>query len=230
MERSTKILQGLGNQYYRATYKSMGFTTDDLKRPIIGIANAWSESVPGHFNLRQVAQRVKDGIYRAGGTPVEFGVIGGCDGMGQGHDGMHFILPSRELIANSVESMAQINLFDAIVLLGSCDKIVPGMLMAAARLDIPCILLPGGPMEGGKVFDGRESDQTSSTEAYGMLSAGKITEEEYCSLEDTACPGCGSCSYLGTANTMCALSEALGMTLPDGGLVPAASARRLAIA
>ncbi len=143
---------------------------------------------------------------------------------------MHFILPSRELIANSVESMAQINLFDAIVLLGSCDKIVPGMLMAAARLDIPCILLPGGPMEGGKVFDGRESDQTSSTEAYGMLSAGKITEEEYCSLEDTACPGCGSCSYLGTANTMCALSEALGMTLPDGGLVPAASARRLAIA
>lgn len=230
MERSTKILQGLGNQYYRATYKSMGFTTGDLKRPIIGIANAWSECVPGHFNLRQVAQRVKDGIYRAGGTPVEFGVIGGCDGMGQGHDGMHFILPSRELIANSVESMTQINLFDAIVLLGSCDKIVPGMLMAAARLDIPCILLPGGPMEGGKVFDGRESDQTSSTEAYGMLSAGKITEEEYCSLEDTACPGCGSCSYLGTANTMCALSEALGMTLPDGGLIPAASARRLAIA
>ncbi len=230
MERSTRILQGLGNQYYRATYKSMGFTTDDLKRPIIGIANAWSESVPGHFNLRQVAQRVRDGVYRAGGTPVEFGVIGGCDGMGQGHDGMHFILPSRELIASSVESMAQINLFDAIVLLGSCDKIVPGMLMAAARLDIPCILLPGGPMEGGKVFDGRESDQTSSTEAYGMLSAGKITEEEYWSLEDTACPGCGSCSYLGTANTMCALSEALGMTLPDGGLVPAASARRLAIA
>lgn len=230
MERSEKILRGLSNQYYRATYKAMGFTTDDLKRPVIGIANAWSESVPGHFNLRQVAQRVKDGIYRAGGTPVEFGVIGGCDGMGQGHDGMHFILPSRELIANSIESMAQINLFDALVLLGSCDKIVPGMLMAAARLDIPCIFLPGGPMEGGKEFDGRESDQTSSTEAYGMLSAGKITEEEYCSLEDTACPGCGSCSYLGTANTMCALSEALGMALPDGGLVPAASARRLAIA
>jgi len=230
MERSEKILRGLSNQYYRATYKAMGFTTDDLKRPVIGIANAWSESVPGHFNLRQVAQRVKDGIYRAGGTPVEFGVIGGCDGMGQGHDGMHFILPSRELIANSVESMAQINLFDAIVLLGSCDKIVPGMLMAAARLDIPCIFLPGGPMEGGKEFDGRESDQTSSTEAYGMLSAGKISEQEYCSLEDTACPGCGSCSYLGTANTMCALSEALGMALPDGGLIPAASARRLAIA
>ena len=174
MHRSEKILRGIDNQYYRATYKSMGFTTEDLKRPIIGIANAWSECVPGHFNLRQVAQRVKDGIYRAGGTPVEFGVIGGCDGMAQGHDGMHYILPSREIIANSVESMAQINLFDAIVLLGSCDKIVPGLLMAAARLDIPCILLPGGPMEGGIVFDGRQSDQTSSAEAYGMLSANKI--------------------------------------------------------
>ncbi|HJB12556.1 MAG TPA: dihydroxy-acid dehydratase [Candidatus Oscillibacter excrementigallinarum] len=230
MERSEKILRGLGNQYYRATLKSMGFTTEDLKRPVIGIANAWSECVPGHYNLRQVAQRVKDGIYRAGGTPIEFGVIGGCDGMGQGHDGMHYILPSRELIANSIESMAQINLFDGLVLLGSCDKIVPGMLMAAARLDIPCIFLPGGPMEGGVEFDGRQSDQTSSTEAYGMLSAGKITEAEYVALEDTACPGCGSCSYLGTANTMCALAEALGMTLPDGGLAPATSAVRMMMA
>ena len=227
MERSKHILEGLGNQYYRATLKSMGFTTEDLKRPVIGIANAWSECVPGHYNLRQVAQRVKDGIYRAGGTPIEFGVIGGCDGMGQGHDGMHYILPSRELIANSIESMAQINLFDGLVLLGSCDKIVPGMLMAAARLDIPCIFLPGGPMEGGVEFDGRQSDQTSSTEAYGMLSAGKITEAEYVALEDTACPGCGSCSYLGTANTMCALAEAMGMTLPDGGLAPATSAARM---
>ena len=230
MERSEKILRGLGNRYYRATLKSMGFTTEDLKRPVIGIANAWSECVPGHYNLRQVAQRVKDGIYRAGGTPIEFGVIGGCDGMGQGHDGMHYILPSRELIANSIESMAQINLFDGLVLLGSCDKIVPGMLMAAARLDIPCIFLPGGPMEGGVEFDGRQSDQTSSTEAYGMLSAGKITEAEYVALEDTACPGCGSCSYLGTANTMCALAEALGMTLPDGGLAPATSAVRMMMA
>ena len=228
MERSEKILKGLGNQYYRATLKSMGFTTEDLKRPVIGIANAWSECVPGHYNLRQVAQRVKDGIYRAGGTPIEFGVIGGCDGMANGHGGMHYILPSRELIASSIETMAQINLFDGLVLLGSCDKIVPGMLMAAARLDIPCILLPGGPMEGGVEFDGRQSDQTSATEAYGMLSAGKITEAEYVALEDTACPGCGSCSYLGTANTMCALSEALGMTLPDGGTAPAVSAARLA--
>lgn len=230
MGRSKKILEGIQNQYYRATYKSMGYSTDDLKRPIIGIANAWSECVPGHFNLRQVAQRVKDGIYRAGGTPVEFGVIGGCDGFAQGHDGMHYILPSRELIANSVESMAQINLFDGLVLLGSCDKIVPGMTMAAARLNIPCILLPGGPMEGGIVFDGRKSDQTSSIEALGMLSADKITEKEYKTLENLSCPTCGSCSYLGTANTMCALSEALGMTLPDGGIIPAYSAARLAMA
>lgn len=230
MVRSKKILQGLSTQYYRATLKSMGFTTDDLKRPLVGIANAWSEVVPGHYNLRQIAQRVKDGIYRAGATPIEFGVIGGCDGMGQGHNGMHYILPSRELIADSVESMAEINLFDALVLLGSCDKIVPGMLMAAARLDIPCILLPGGPMDGGIIFDGRKSDQTSSTEAYGMLSAKKITEEEYTALEDLSCPSCGSCAYLGTANTMCSLSEALGMTLPDGGVIPATSAARLAIA
>ncbi len=230
MERSKKILQGLNNQYYRATMKSMGYSTEDLKRPFIGIANAWSECVPGHYNLRQVAQRVRDGIYRAGGTSVEFGVIGACDGMANGHNGMHYILPSRELIANSIESMAEVNMFDGLVLLGSCDKIVPGMLMAAARLNIPCILLPGGPMMGGVVFDGRESDQTSATEAYGMLSAGKITEKEYTDLEDTACPGCGSCSYLGTANTMCAISEALGMTIPGGGTAPATSAQRLVLA
>lgn len=230
MQRSKKILIGNENQYYRATLKSMGFTTEDLKRPLIGIANAYSELVPGHFNLRQVAQRVRDGIYRAGGTPVEFGVIGGCDGMGQGHKGMNYILPSRELIADSVESMTEINKLDGIVLLGSCDKIVPGMLMAAARLDIPAILLPGGPMDGGIVFDGRQSDQTSSMEAYGMLSANKITEKEYKVLEDHSCPSCGSCSYLGTANTMCSLSEALGMTVPNGGIIPAASAARLQVA
>lgn len=167
MERSKHILEGLGSQYYRATLKSMGFTTDDLKRPVIGIANTWSECVPGHFNLRQVAQRVKDGIYRAGGTPIEFGAIGGCDGMGQGHDGMHYILPSRELIANSIESMAQINLFDGLVLLGSCDKIVPGMLMAAARLDIPCIFLPGGGLAPAasavRLMKGEETDVMTVT-------------------------------------------------------------------
>ena len=145
MERSEKILKGLGNQYYRATLKSMGFTTDDLKRPVIGIANAWSECVPGHYNLRQVAQRVKDGIYRAGGTPIEFGVIGGCDGMANGHGGMHYILPSRELIASSIETMAQINLFDGLVLMGSCDKIVPGMLMGRPGWTSPAFCCPADP-------------------------------------------------------------------------------------
>jgi len=230
MERSKMILIGNENQYYRATLKSMGFTTEDLKRPLIGIANAYSELVPGHFNLRQVAQRVRDGIYRAGGTPVEFGVIGGCDGMAQGHKGMNYILPSRELIADSVETMTEINKLDGIVLLGSCDKIVPGMLMAAARLDIPAILLPGGPMDGGIVFDGRQSDQTSSMEAYGMLTANIISEKDYKVLEDHSCPSCGSCSYLGTANTMCSLSEALGMTVPNGAIIPAASSARLQVA
>lgn len=229
-KRSQIILEGLSTQYYRATFKSMGYTTDDLERPIIGIANSWNEGVPGHFNLRQVAQRVRDGIYRAGGTPVEFGTIACCDGMAQGHKGMHYILPSREIICDSVETFAEAHRLDAIVLLGSCDKIVPGMLMAAARLNIPCILLPGGPMEGGIVFDGRESDQTSSAEAYGMLTAKKITEKEYTTLETLSCPTCGSCSYLGTANTMCCISEALGMTLPFGGTIPAYSAARLAIA
>lgn len=229
-KRSKIILEGLSTQYYRATFKSMGYTTDDLERPIIGIANSWNEGVPGHFNLRQVAQRVRDGIYRAGGTPVEFGTIACCDGMAQGHKGMHYILPSREIICDSVEAFAEAHRLDAIVLLGSCDKIVPGMLMAAARLNIPCILLPGGPMEGGIVFDGRESDQTSSAEAYGMLTAKKITEKEYTTLETLSCPTCGSCSYLGTANTMCCISEALGMTLPFGGTIPAYSAARLAIA
>ncbi|MCF2672207.1 dihydroxy-acid dehydratase [Fusobacterium varium] len=229
-KRSKIILEGLSTQYYRATFKSMGYTTDDLTRPIIGIANSWNEGVPGHFNLRQVAQRVRDGIYRAGGTPVEFGTIACCDGMAQGHKGMHYILPSREIICDSIETFAEAHRLDAIVLLGSCDKIVPGMLMAAARLNIPCILLPGGPMEGGIVFDGRESDQTSSAEAYGMLTAKKITEKEYTTLETLSCPTCGSCSYLGTANTMCCISEALGMTLPFGGTIPAYSAARLAIA
>ncbi len=228
--RSEKTLRGNENQYYRATMKSMGYTTEELKQPIIAIANSWTEGVPGHYNLKDVASRVRDGINRAGGTVVEFGTIACCDGMAQGHNGMHYILPSRQIISDSVETFAQAQLVDAIVLLGSCDKIVPGMLMAAARLDIPCILLPGGPMEGGVVFDGRQSDQTSSAEAYAMLSAGKISEEEYTILEEQSCKSCGSCSYLGTANTMCILSEALGMTLPEGAMTPATSADRLRLA
>ncbi len=225
--RSSKILQGPENGFNRSLYKSMGFSDEEVRRPVIGVANSWNNIVPGHFNLNQVSEHVKNGIYRAGGTPVEFGVIAACDGIAQGHVGMHYILPTRDIIAHSIELMAEAHQLDGIVLLGSCDKIVPGMLMAAARLNIPAIFLPGGPMEGGAVFDGRKSDLTSISEAYGMLSAGRITKDEYAALEDLACPSCGSCSFFGTANTMCVLAEALGMTIPGGALIPATSADRM---
>jgi len=225
--RSSKILLGTENAFNRSLYKSMGFSNEDVERPVIGIANSWNNIVPGHFNLRQVSEQVKNGIYRAGGTPVEFGVIAACDGIAQGHEGMHYILPTRDIIAHSIELMVQAHRLDGIVLLGSCDKIVPAMLMVAARLNIPAIFLPGGPMEGGVEFDGRESDLTSISEALGMMSADKISKKDYIALEDLACPSCGSCSFYGTANTMCVLAEAMGMTIPGGALIPATSADRL---
>ncbi len=212
--RSKDILQRPEGSIVRGLYKSMGYSDYDLARPMIGIANSWNRVVPGHYNLGQVAEYVKQGILQAGGTPVEFGVIAACDGVAQGHDGMHYILPTRELIANDVEMMVQAHQLDAVVLLGSCDKIVPGMLMAAARLDVPAIVVVGGPMEGGCEFDGRAADITSLTEGLGMLKAGKIDEETYRRLEDCAGPTCGSCSFLGTANTMCCVAEAMGMCLP----------------
>lgn len=230
MRRSQAILQRPDFSFNRAVYKSMGFSDRDLEKPIIGIANTWSELVPGSYNLKTVAEGVRRGIYASGGTAVEFGVIGACDGTAQGNEGMRYILPSRDLIANDIEIMVQAHQLDGIVLLGSCDKIVPGLLMAAARLKIPAILLPGGPMQGGPVFDGRKADLTSLSEGCGMLKAGKITEGELNSLENKCGPGCGSCSFYGTANTMCALSEALGMTLPTGALIPAVYADRTRIA
>ncbi len=209
----------------------MGYSDEDLQRPVIGIANAWSTLVPGHFNLRQVSDYVKQGIYRGGGTAVEFGTIGCCDALGQGHEGMHYILPSRELIAGSIEVMAQAHNLAGLVLLGSCDKIVPGMLMAAARLDIPCIHLPGGPMLGGEVtFHGRKSDMTAIDEGLGALRAGKISRETFEKLEEGYCSSCGSCSFYGTANTMCTLSEALGMALSGGAMTPAVHPDRLRLA
>jgi dihydroxy-acid dehydratase len=205
----------------------MGYSDYDLDRPLIGVANSWNLLVPGHANLRQVSEYVKEGIRQAGGTPVEFGVIAACDGIANGHDGMHCILPTRELIANDVEMMIQAHRLDGVVLLGSCDKIVPGMLMAAARLDVPAIMAVGGPMLGGCDFDGRASDITSLIEALGMLKAGKIDEATYNQLEDCAAPGFGSCSFLGTANTMCCVAEALGLCLPGTATIPAAYADRL---
>ncbi len=230
MSRSEKILKRPDFSFNRAVYKSMGFSDRDLEKPIIGVANTWSELVPGSYNLRAVAESVKRGIYAAGGTPVEFGVIGACDGTAQGNEGMRYILPSRDLIANDVEIMVQAHQLDGIVLLGSCDKIVPGLLMAAARLKLPAILLPGGPMQGGPVFDNRASDLTTLSEGCGMVKAGTLAEETLYEMEDTCGPGCGSCSFYGTANTMCCLSEALGMTLPTGALIPAVYAERTRIA
>ena len=225
--RSQQILERPEWSMQRALFKSMGYTDYDLQRPLIGVANSWNRLVPGHFNLRLVSDYVKQGIVQAGGTPVEFGLIAACDGIANGHEGMHYILPTRDLIANDIEMMVQAHRLDGIVLLGSCDKIVPGMLMAAARLDIPAIIVVGGPMEGGCIFDGRASDTTSLTEALGMLKEGKIDEETYLQLEDRAAPTCGSCSFFGTANTMCCVAEAMGMCLPGSSTIPATRAERL---
>ena len=225
--RSKDILQFPERAMVRGLYKSMGYSDYDLSRPMIGIANSWNRVVPGHYNLNLVSDYVKQGIFQAGGTPVEFGTIAACDGIAQGHDGMHYILPTRDLIANDIEMMIGAHRLDGVVLLGSCDKIVPGMLMAAARMDVPAILVAGGPMEGGCEFDGRAGDITAITEALGMLKTGKITEEEYRHLENCAGPGCGSCSFFGTANTMCCLAEALGLSLPGSATIPATRADRL---
>jgi dihydroxy-acid dehydratase len=195
---------------------------------MIGIANSWNTLIPGHSNFNQISEQVKKGIHRAGGTAFEFGVIGLCDALAK--DNFNYVLPSREVICDSVEIMAGANPLDGIVLLASCDKIVPGMLMAAARLDIPAILVNSGPMLGGIEFGGRKSDATSVSEALGMYKTDKISLEEYKTVEDMSCPTCGSCSFMGTANTMCCLSEAMGMSLTDAAGIPAVYADRLRLA
>lgn len=228
--KSVRSLVGPENADVRNLFKAMGYSNDDLTagRPLIGIANSWNTLIPGHFNLNQVSEQVKKGIHRAGGTACEFGVIGVCDGLAT--RSFNFVLPSREVICDSVEIMARANPLDGLVLLASCDKIVPGMLMAAARLDIPAILVPGGPMLAGAPFAGRKSDQTSVSEAYGMYRDGRITQDAYRNLEDLSCPTCGSCSMMGTANTMCCLAESMGMTLTDAAAIPAVYAERLRLA
>lgn len=228
--RSQEILKRPEWSINRAYYKSMGYSDRNLERPMIAVANAWSTVVPGHSNLRQVAESVKAGIWSNGGTPVEFGVIGACDGIAEGHEGMRYILPTRDIIAHSIELMVQAHRFDGIVLLGSCDKIVPGMLMAAARLDLPAILVNGGPMLGGPQIDGRTSDSTSIIEGVGRLRRGAIDMDELVAMEDTCAPTCGSCSFLGTANTMCCIAEALGMSLTGSAMIPATHAGRMQVA
>ena len=211
----------------RALYKSMGFSDADLERPIIGLANAYSTLVPGHANLRAVATAVARGVARAGGTSVEFGVPGICDGLADQHPGAHYTLPSREVVAAAVEVMVRGHALDGVVLLGSCDKIVPGMLMAAARTDVPTVMVVGGPAEGGADFDGRPSDSSSPDDAITRFQAGVMSEAELAAVEDTCMPGCGSCAFLGTANSMCCLAEALGLSLPGSATIPATHAARL---
>ncbi len=229
MKLRSNVITDKDNGTVRALFKAMGFTNYEMEpdRPIIGIANTYNNIVPGHYNLDRVCEYVKRGIYAGGGTAMEFGTIACCDGYGQGNIGMHYILPSREIICNSVEVMAQAHQLDGLVLLASCDKIVPGMLMAAARLDIPTIICTGGPMLGGVEFDGRKSDGTTHTEAVGMYNKGLITKQQLEDLEDIICPGCGSCAFFGTANTMTALAECLGMCLPGSALIPTVYAARL---
>ncbi|MHB1654363.1 MAG: dihydroxy-acid dehydratase [Desulfitobacteriaceae bacterium] len=228
--RSEEILSRPNFSFQRALYKSMGYTDYDLGKPMIAVVNAHSTVVPGHYPLKDIANFVKEGIREGGGTPVEFGVIGACDGIAQGHIGMRYILPTRDAIANDIELMIQAHQLDGMVLLGSCDKTVPGMLMAAARLDIPAILVNAGPMEGGIEFGGKASDAATVSEALGLYTAGKISLEQVVELENEACPGCGSCSFLGTANTMCILAEGLGMSLPGSAMIPAIDHKRLQVA
>jgi dihydroxy-acid dehydratase len=207
----------------------MGYTEEELSRPIIGVVNAKNESIPGHMHLDQIAAAVKAGIRMAGGTPIEVPCIGVCDGTAMNHIGMNYSLPSRELVADSIESMAEANAFDAMVLIPNCDKIVPGMLMGAARVNIPAVFVSGGPMLAGR-WKGRDLNLTLVFEAVGAVKAGKMTEDELYELENHACPGCGSCSGMFTANSMNCLTEALGMGLPGNGTIPAVYGERIQLA
>ncbi len=227
--RSDKMKKGIERAPHRSLMKAMGYTDEEIKRPIIGVANSFNEIIPGHIHLRQVVDAVKAGIRMAGGTPVEFGGIGVCDGIAMNHLGMRYSLASRELIADSVEVMAQAHPFDGLVVVPSCDKITPGMIMAILRLNIPSIMVTGGPMLTG-TWHGKKVNLISVFEGIGEVRSGRMTEKELCSLEDEACPTCGSCAGMFTANSMNCLSEALGLSLPGNGTIPAVSARRYRLA
>jgi dihydroxy-acid dehydratase len=227
--RSDMMKKGLGRAPHRSLFKAMGYTDEEIARPIIGIANSANEVVPGHIHLNNIASAVKTGVAMAGGTPMEFSTIGVCDGIAMGHQGMKYSLISRELIADSVEIMATAYPFDGLVMICDCDKIVPGMLMAMLRLNIPSIMISGGPMMAG-IVDKKPVDLISVFEGVGKRQAGKITEQELAELEDNACPGAGSCSGMFTANSMNCLSEALGLALPGNGTIPAVSAGRMRLA
>ncbi len=224
---SDSVKKGADRAPHRSLFKAMGYTDEEIARPLVGIVQAQSEIVPGHIHLDKVAKAVADGIRMAGGTPIMVPCIGVCDGIAMGHAGMKYSLATRELIADSIESMVMAHGFDAVAFVPNCDKIVPGMLMAAARLNRPSIFVSGGPMMPGKDLDGVDASLTTIFEAVGAYSAGKVGIEELDKLENSVCPGCGSCSGMFTANSMNCLTEALGMALSGNGTIPAVHAARI---
>lgn len=219
--RSDIVKKGSTRAAHRSLFYAMGYTPEDLEKPLIGVVNSFNEIIPGHAHLRDICEAVKLGISAAGGTPIEVPAIGVCDGIAMGHDGMKFSLASRELIVDSIEAQATAHAFDGLVLIPNCDKIVPGMMMAAARLNIPSVVVSGGPMLPGR-YKGKNLGLSNTFEAAGLYESGKIDAQELDAIEQASCPGCGSCSGLFTANTMNCLTEALGMGLPGNGTVPAA--------
>ncbi len=221
MLRSRNVIEGSERAPHRSLFYAAGYSPEELKRPIIGIVNAANEVIPGHVHLDFISYAAKRGVMYAGGTPIEFPVIGICDGIAMGHEGMKSPLPSREIIADSIELMAKAHQFDGLVLITNCDKIIPGMLMAAARLNLPSVIVSGGPMLSS-IYKGESVDLSTVFEWVGRFKKGEITEEELESLAMVACPGCGSCAGMFTANTMNCLSEGLGMAIPGNGTVPAA--------
>jgi len=213
------IFEGIHGAYPRALYRAMGYQDADFNKPLIGIVNSWTEVNPGHFHLRTLAEWIKQGVREAGGTPAEFNTVAPCDGIAQGK-GMHYILPLRDVIAASIELMVGANQFDGLVMLCNCDKIVPGMLMAAARLNLPTLFVTGGPMISGRV-GGREVMTSDVKEGMGRLKAGKLSEQEFYAIESHACPSPGACNFMGTANTMTCVTETLGLSLPGCATLPA---------
>ncbi|MDD3520940.1 MAG: dihydroxy-acid dehydratase [Actinomycetota bacterium] len=227
--RSDLMKDGIARLPHRSIFRALGLTGEEIKRPIIGVANSFNELIPGHIHLNSIVEAVKAGIRIAGGTPMEFCTIGVCDGVAMNHKGMKYSLATRELIADSIESVCIAHPFDAIVFVPNCDKIIPGMLMAALRLNIPSIVVSGGPMLTGKYKDA-DIDYSTCYEAIGKFSKGEYSMEDIQSIEEEACPSCGSCSGMFTANTMNCLSEAIGLALPGNGTIPAVFSKRIRLA
>ncbi|NTW05380.1 MAG: dihydroxy-acid dehydratase [Peptococcaceae bacterium] len=227
--RSDSIKKGIEKAPHRSLLRALGYIDQELERPMIGVVNSFNEIVPGHIHLNEITAAVKAGVRIAGGTPVEFPAIAVCDGIAMNHSGMKYSLASRELIADSIEVMAEAHQFDGLVMVASCDKVVPGMLMAAARVNIPSIIISGGPMMAGRLH-GENISLSTVFEGAGKVRAGKMTEDELYDIEDSACPGCGSCSGMFTANSMNCLTEVMGMALPGNGTIPAVAAARRRLA